>query len=73
MIRELFDGLTAREQRVLRWSAAAAAAALWLSVAWADPWVLLFVPLVGVATYWVVRRMRREEAYGRDDDGDWVF
>jgi hypothetical protein len=73
MIRELLDGLTTREQRVLGWSAVALAAALWLSVAWADPWVLLMVPLVGVAFMYFVRRARREEAFRQDDDGDWAF
>ena len=47
MFRDLYTNLTAREQRALRWSAAATAAALWLATAWTDPWLLLAVPLVG--------------------------
>ena len=37
IFRDLYESLTAREQRALRWSAAATAVALWLSTAWADP------------------------------------
>jgi Flp pilus assembly protein TadB len=70
MIRELLDGLTTKEQRVLGWSTAAAAAALWLSVAWAEPLVLLFVPLAGVAFWFVVRRHRSGGFAPLRDDPD---
>ena len=65
MIHDLYSSLTAREQRALRWSAAAMAAALWLSTAWADPWVLVTVPLIGVAYAAYAARSR-----GREDDVD---
>jgi hypothetical protein len=45
MFRDLYTNLSAREQRALKWSAAATAVALWLSTAWTDPWLLLAVPL----------------------------
>ena len=73
MIRELFDGLTTREQRVLCWSAAAAAAALWLSAAWADPWVLLLVPMIGGWFLFLVRRSRRLDPMGHADADDDLF
>jgi hypothetical protein len=75
MIRELFTGMTTREQRVFRWSAAAVAAALWLSTAWADPKVLLTVPVVGAVAFLLVRRGRRSEAEQAvaPDDDDWAF
>ena len=46
--RDLYESLTAREQRALRWSAAATAVALWLSTAWADPRFLLGIPLAAL-------------------------
>jgi hypothetical protein len=46
MIRELYESLRPREERMFRWSAAAAAAALWFSIAWRDAWVLLLVPMI---------------------------
>ena len=67
MFRDLLSNLTAREQRALRWSAAATAAALWLSTAWTDPWLLLAVPLVGVG-FFVYRSRHRDEP--DDDDFD---
>ena len=70
MIRDFYSSLTAREQRAIRWSAAATAVALWLSTAWADPWVLLTVPVIGGA-FWVYHvRQRGQEA--EDDEFDWV-
>jgi hypothetical protein len=70
MIGDFYSSLTAREQRALRWSAAASAVALWLSTAWADPWVLLTVPLIACA-FWAYRvRHRRDEP--EDDDLDWL-
>jgi hypothetical protein len=70
MIGDLYSSLTSREQRAVRWSAAATAVALWLATAWADPWILLLVPLV-VAAYGVyaARSRRREDV---DDDLDWL-
>jgi hypothetical protein len=65
MFRDLYSNLTAREQRALHWSAAATAAALWLSTAWADPWLLLAVPLSGAA--FVVYRARHHEEPDDDD------
>ncbi|HKG42657.1 MAG TPA: hypothetical protein VKB10_00260 [Gaiellaceae bacterium] len=59
MIRELntnlYAGLTAREQRAIRWRAAATAAALWLARAWADPRFLVIVPLAA-GPFWVYHR-----------------
>ena len=60
MFSDLYSNLTAREQRALRWSAAATAAALWLATAWTDPWLLLAVPLAGAA--------RREAEDDRRED-----
>ena len=70
MIRDLYTSLTAREQRALRWSAAATAAALWLATAWADPWFLVAVPLIGGAYFALVARNRRRGLEGPDED-DW--
>jgi hypothetical protein len=69
MIHDLYSSLTAREQRALRWSAAAMAVALWLSTAWADPWVLVTVPLIGVAYVAYAARSRRRE--DDVDDEEW--
>jgi hypothetical protein len=69
MIRDLYTSLTAREQRAIRWSAAATAVALWLATAWADPRFLLAVPMIGGA-FWAYRvRHRADEP---DDDADWL-
>ena len=67
MFRELYSNLTASEQRALRWSAAATAAALWLSTAWTDPWLLLIVP-VSAAAFFVYRARHRDEP--EEDDLD---
>ena len=69
MIHDLYSSLTAREQRALRWSAAATAAALWLTTAWADPWLLLAVPLIAGA-FFAYRAWRRDEP---DDESDLDF
>jgi hypothetical protein len=72
MIRDLYSSLTAREQRAIRWSAAATAAALWLSTAWADPWILVTVPAIAGGSFaWL--RFRRRDASTAADDGDWDF
>jgi hypothetical protein len=62
--------MTAREQRALRWSAAATAAALWLSTAWADPWLLLAVPL-SAAGFWVYRARHQDDDPEEDDVDLW--
>ena len=46
-MRELYESLRPKEARILHWSAAAAAVALWFSIAWRDAWVLLLVPIIG--------------------------
>jgi hypothetical protein len=66
MFSDLYSNLTAREQRALRWSAAATAAALWLATAWTDPWLLLAVPLA-VAGFFVYRSRHQDD---RPDDDD---
>jgi hypothetical protein len=68
MFRDLYSNMTAREQRALRWSAAATAVALWLSTAWADPWLLLAVPLSAGA--FLVYRHRHQDDDPDDDDLD---
>jgi hypothetical protein len=68
MFRDLYSNLTAREQRALRWSAAATAVALWLSTAWADPWLLLAVPLAAGA--FMVYRHRHQDDDPDEDDLD---
>lgn len=73
MIRELYSSLTAREQRALRWSAAAVAAALWLATAWADPWILVTVPMIAAAYFGIVVRGRRHGVMPDDGDSDWEF
>jgi len=70
MISDLYTSLTAREQRAFRWSAAAAAVALWLSMAWMDPMILLTVPLIGGAFY--IYRIRHRGDEPEDDDADWL-
>jgi hypothetical protein len=71
MIRDLYSSLTAREQRAIRWSAAATAAALWLSTAWADPWFLVSVPLIAGGYFVWLKRNRRRGL--QPDEGDWDF
>ena len=67
MFRDLYTNLNAREQRALRWSAAATAAALWLATAWTDPWLLLAVPLAGAGFFFYRSRHQDEPD---DDDLD---
>jgi hypothetical protein len=66
MIRDLYTSLTAREQRAMRWSAAATAVALWLSTAWADPRFLLSIP-VAVGGFWAYHRWWRPDDGAEDD------
>jgi fatty acid desaturase len=68
MFRDLYSNLTAREQRALRWSAAAAAVALWLATAWGDPWFLLAVPFAA-ALFWLYR-VRHQNDDPEEDDLD---
>ena len=68
MFRDLYTNLSAREQRALKWSAAATAAALWLSTAWTDPWLLLVVPLSAAGFF--VYRARYKNVQDEDDDLD---
>jgi len=70
MFRDLYSNMTAREQRALRWSAAATAVALWLSTAWADPWLLLAVPLSAVA-FMAYRRRHQNDDPDEDDLDLW--
>jgi hypothetical protein len=60
IFRDLYTSLTAREQRAIRWSAAATAVALWLSTAWADPRFLVIVPLAA-GGFWVYHRRHHED------------
>jgi hypothetical protein len=66
MFRDLYTNLSAREQRAFKWSAAATAAALWLSTAWTDPWLLLAVPL-SAAGFFVYRARHRNEPHDDED------
>jgi hypothetical protein len=66
IFRDLYASLTAREQRALRWSAAATAVALWLSTAWADPRFLLVIPLAA-GGFWLYRRRYRNLPEPEDD------
>lgn len=68
MFRDLYANLNAREKRALHWSAAVTAVALWLSTAWADPWLLLAVPLTAVGFF--VCRVRYRNAEPDEDDLD---
>ncbi len=68
--RDLYESLTAREQRALRWSAAATAVALWLATAWADPRFLLAVPVLATGL-WVYHRRHRDET--AEDDPDFEY
>jgi hypothetical protein len=68
MFRDLYTNLSAREQRAFKWSAAATAAALWLSTAWTDPWLLLAVPLAAAGFF--VYRARYRNVPDEDDDLD---
>ena len=72
-MREMYESLRPKEVRMLHWSAAAAAAALWFSIAWRDAWVLLLLPMIGGWFVFLVRRNRRIDPMGHgdyDDDAD---
>ena len=68
MFRDLYTNLSAREQRAFKWSAAATAAALWLSTAWTDPWLLLAVPLTAAGFF--VYRAHYKNVPDEEDDAD---
>jgi hypothetical protein len=70
-MREFVSTLSPREKRMFRWSAAAMAAALWFSIAWANPWVLLLVPLFGAGFMGFVYRNRQLGLEEKDEDPDW--
>jgi hypothetical protein len=69
-MKELYESLRPKEARMLHWSAAAVAAALWFSIAWRDAWVLLAVPMIGGWLVFLVRRNRRLDPLGRADEDD---
>ena len=70
-MRELYENLRPKEARILHWSAAAAAVALWFSIAWRDAWVLLLVPIIGGSFVFLVRRNRRLDPMGHaEEDND---
>jgi hypothetical protein len=57
------------ELRILRWSLAATAAALWLAIAWRDAWLLVLVPLVAACSAaWLARRRRTSTSEDAADD-----
>ena len=58
---------------MLHWSAAAAAAALWFTIAWRDAWVLLLVPIIGGSFVFLVRRNRRLDPMGHAEDDNEFF
>jgi hypothetical protein len=68
MIRDLYSSLNEREQRALRWSAIATAIALWLTTAWADPWILLTLPLIAGGFFAYHVRHRDDEPEESDLD-----
>jgi len=73
-MKELYDSLRPKEERMFRWSAAAAAAALWFSIAWRDAWVLLLVPMIAAWFVFLVHRNRKLDPFGdqvAEDDSDW--
>jgi hypothetical protein len=69
-MKELYESLRPREVRMFHWSAAAAAAALWFSIAWRDAWVLLLVPMIAGWFVFLVRRNRRLDPLGHDEPED---
>jgi hypothetical protein len=73
-IKALYESLRPKEERMLWWSAAGLAGALWFSVAWRDAWVLLLVPMIAGWFVFLVRRNRKLDPFGHDDadeDPDW--
>jgi len=72
-MRELYESLRPKEVRMLYWSAAAAAAALWFSLAWRDARVLLAVPIIGGSFVLLVRRNRRLDPMGHAEEDEEFF
>jgi hypothetical protein len=72
-MRELYESLRPKEVRMLYWRAAAAAAALWFSLAWRDARVLLAVPIIGGSFVLLVRRNRRLDPMGHAEEDDEFF
>jgi hypothetical protein len=69
-MKELYESLRPKEARILHWSAGAAAVALWFSIAWRSPWVLLLVPMIGGGFVFLVRRNRRLDPLGHAEEDD---
>ena len=69
MNREALWGWASRDPSV-RWGAGAAVAVLWMAVAWADPKILLGLPLVA-ATLAVLYHRRRDQVLTADEDDEW--
>ncbi len=67
-MKELYESLRPNEARMLHWCAAAVAVVLWFTVAWQDPLVLLLVPVIGGTFAFLVRRNRRLDPFGEDDE-----
>jgi hypothetical protein len=59
MMRDLYESLTAREQRAIRWS-------------WADPWFLLSVPLIA-GGYYVWLKQHRRRGTDEPEEADWDY
>jgi hypothetical protein len=71
--RRFHEALPARDRWLFNLSAAGAGYALWLSVAFFDPRLLLEIGVVAVAAR-VARNRRLERGDdGREPDGDWLY
>jgi hypothetical protein len=69
-MREYYESLRPREAGMFQWCAAAAAAALWFTIAWRDAWVLLLVPMIGAWFVFLVRRNRKLDPLGDNEPED---
>ena len=67
-MKELYESLRPNEARMLHWSAAAVAVVFWFAVAWTDPLVLLLVPVIAGTFAFLVRRNRRLDPFGEDEE-----
>lgn len=54
------------QDRLVRWGAYASAAVVWFALAWADPRLLLGLPLLALGI-WIARRVRGEQVEDDDD------
>jgi hypothetical protein len=61
-----FTRMKRDEQRVVMYGGFVAAGALWLTVAWAEPMVLLVLPLVAIACWAAIHALRRKAAREKD-------